>query len=407
MNKAFSISISSQQISLSMKSWFLSYIIFLSTFSYGQHLSDAATISLLTGSPGAELYSTFGHSAIRVRDAEQNLDIVFNYGTFDFNTPNFYMKFAQGKLLYKLSVEEFNNFQYGFKNENRSVVEQVLNLSMSQKERLYQLLLDNYKPENRYYKYDFFFDNCATRIRDLMPAAFGDSFQYNYPVTWKESGMTFRNLIDLYLGNHHWSDFGIDLALGLPTDGKASPADYMFLPDYLMEGFETATMERDGEKLPFVLSTVEIIPRKQAAPSEFFITPVILGWVIFVLTLAISSTGFRTKQNFQLFDTIFFSMIGIIGWVVFLLDFFTDHIATKNNLNMLWAVPLHFPVFLFWSKLPAKFYKSYLWVFFIVNLLILVFWKVFPQNYHLAFIPLILSMELRFLSILKVKKTDI
>lgn len=383
-----------------MKKWFLYCVVFTGTFAYGQQLSDAATISLLTGSPGAELYSTFGHSAIRVTDPARQLDIVFNYGTFDFNTPNFYLKFAQGKLLYKLSVEEFSNFQYGFQYENRSVVEQILNLDMSQKERLYRLLLDNYKPENRYYKYDFFFDNCATRIRDLMPAAFGDGFQYNYPEHWKEGKMTFRNLIDLYLGNHHWSDFGIDLALGLPTDGRAAPADYMFLPDYLMEGFGTATIVRNEAKYPFVLSTVEIIPRKHSIPSVFFITPVRMGWSIFVLTFTLSVIGFKTRQRFIWFDKVFFSLIGIIGWVVFLLDFFTDHLATKNNMNMLWAVPVHFPLFLFWFRLPAKFEKSYLWIFLILNLLILVFWKVFPQNYHMAFIPLILSIELRFIAIL-------
>jgi hypothetical protein len=390
-----------------MKKWILSCIVLVNAFAYGQQLSDAATISLLTGSPGTELYSTFGHSAIRVRDADRNLDIVFNYGTFDFNTPNFYLKFAQGKLLYKLSVEEFNNFQYGFQYENRSVVEQVLNLSISQKEQLYKLLLDNYKPENRYYKYDFFFDNCATRIRDLMPAAFGNDFRYNYPESWKEGKMTFRNLIDLYLGDHHWSDFGIDLALGMPTDGEATPADYMFLPDYLKEGFGTATIDIHGEEQPFVSSTIEIIPRKQATPSTFFITPVKLGWSIFVLTLALSVIGYKTGLRFNWYDMIFFSLIGLTGWVVFLLDFFTDHIATKNNLNMLWAVPVHFPVFLFWSKLPSRFVNSYIWIFLIINLLILLFWKVFPQNYHVAFIPLILSIEVRFLSMLRIKNTTI
>ena len=389
-----------------MKVLFIFFSIIFSTQTYGQYLSDAATISLLTGSPGTELYSTFGHSAIRIQDTDQNLDIVFNYGTFDFSTPNFYLKFTQGKLLYKLSVEEFNNFQYGFQYENRSVVEQVLNLDKPQKENFYLLLLENYKPENRYYKYDFFFDNCATRIRDLMPAAFGADFRYNYPESWKEDEMTFRNLIDLYLVNHHWSDFGIDLALGLPTDGIATPSDYMFLPDYLMEGFGTATIVRNGERLPFVLSTREIVPKKEMTPSVFFITPLRLGWAFFALTLAISFLGFKNNWSFRWFDMIFFSLIGMIGWVVFLLDFFTDHIATKNNLNMLWAVPVHFPIFLFWGKLPEKVQKGYVWIFLIINFIILVFWKVFPQNYHEAFIPLILSMELRFLSTLFIRTVD-
>ena len=183
------------------------FVIGIPFFSLAQALSERASISLLTGSPGTELYSTFGHSAIRVHDPSTGMDIVFNYGTFDFNTPNFYLKFAQGKLNYKLSIETFEQFRAGFIYENRSVVEQKFNLTQTQKNLLFALLEQNYLPENRFYKYDFFFDNCATRIRDLMITAFGEDFQYQYPEEWKNSGLTFRNLIDMYLTNHHWSDF--------------------------------------------------------------------------------------------------------------------------------------------------------------------------------------------------------
>ena len=378
-------------------------LIFLcvSYFALAQSVTDATRISLLTGSPGSELYSTFGHSAFRIQDKKQNMDIVFNYGTFNFNTPNFYMKFVRGQLDYMLSVEQYENFEASFKYENRSVTEQELNLTNTQKSSLISLLFENYQPENRNYKYDFFFDNCATRIRDIMIKAYGDDFHYQYPDSWVNSKLTFRNLIDMYLTLHHWSDFGIDIALGLPTDGVATPADYMFLPDYLAEGFELATIDHDGEMVPLVKNTKILLARADIAPEVFVITPVRLMWTLFILSAVLSFFSYKKGLNIHWLDVSYFSIIGLLGWVVVFLWFFTDHIATKDNLNVLWAVPLHFPVFLFWPKIPIKIRMGYIWIFGILNLLILVLWVVFPQQYHVAFIPLILIILLRFYFLFK------
>lgn len=270
-----------------------------------QTLSSQSTISLLTGSPGDELYSTFGHSAIRVKDPVSNLDIVFNYGTFDFSTPNFYLKFVQGKLLYILSVEKFESFQFSFEYQKRAVTEQVLNLDMMQKNRLYSMLLDNYKPENRQYKYDFFFDNCATRIRDILQKALDKDLEFNHPQLWQKSDTTFRNLIDLYLTNHPWSDFGIDLALGVPTDQVATPADYMFLPDYLAMSVDSAVILKRGVAIPLVSSKTELIP---AAPlsSSTFNTPLILAWSLCILCFFFTYLGVKKRRRNQWFDTVFF-----------------------------------------------------------------------------------------------------
>lgn len=384
----------------------LFFILINSFFVQAQSISDGARISLLTGSPGTELYNTFGHSAIRIKDSRQGLDEVYNYGTFDFRTSNFYVKFARGKLDYMLSKETYKQFEAGFRYENRSVVEQVLNLTFDQKEKLYKLILENYKPENRFYRYDFFFDNCATRIRDLMTTAFGAEFTYNYPKEWETSNLTFRNLIDLYLTNHHWSDFGIDLALGLPTDAVASPSDYMFLPDYLAKGFETASIKRDGEIIPFAKKGVLIIPRKDIEPSVFMITPLKLMWTLFMIGAFLSYLSFKNALRIHWFDVLYFNVIGLVGWVVFLLWFFTDHIATKDNLNLLWAVPVYLPLFFFWNKLSFTFRKWLTLVLGGINVIILLFWMVFPQHYHIAFIPLILIIIIRFFFLYKELKTN-
>ncbi len=360
-----------------------------------QSLSSQSTVSLLTGSPGNELYSTFGHSAIRVKDPASDLDIVFNYGTFDFSTPNFYLKFVQGKLLYILSVEPFESFHYSFQYQNRSVTEQVLNLDLMQKNRLYSMLLENYKPENRSYKYDFFFDNCATRIRDILGDALGDKLKYNYPREWQKGNITFRNLIDLYLGNLPWSDFGIDLALGVPTDHIAKPADFMFLPDFLSMALDSAVLVKGDATIPLVLSKTEILGSVPVDNSSVDV-PLIFTWSLCVLSFMFTYLGVKKRHRHIWFDTLFFSLMGAIGWIVFLLWFATDHIATKTNLNLLWAIPLHLPLFLLWNVLPVRFRTTYIWITLVMNLVILALWKIFPQNFHAAFIPLILIMVMRY-----------
>jgi hypothetical protein len=400
MRKACNINTLSLPTNRPMRVVFLVLSIGIAGLAYGQRLSDSATISLLTASPGEELYSTFGHSALRVKDPAQNLDIVFNYGHFDDREPYFYYKFTRRKVDYFLSYSNFDRFLLPYKYENRSIVEQVLNLNQQQVNRLYSLLIENFKPENRYYRYDFFFDNCATRIRDIMPEAFPDGFIYNYPEEWKEGDITFRNLIDLYLQKHHWSDFGIDLALGLPTDKLATPDDFMFLPDYLMEGFSSAGIVVDGVREPFVRSMAEILSRRDLGAGAAFITPTKVCWIVFGLILVVTGYGFRKKQRLIALDMMYFSLLGMVGWIVFFLDFFTDHIATKTNLNILWAFPLHFPIFLFWNILPWNAKKYYLWIFLSMNVLILLLWPYFPQQYHIAFIPLILALIIRMSFIL-------
>ena len=363
-----------------------------------QVLSPSAKISLLTASPGEELYSTFGHSGIRVKDPEHSLDIVFNYGTFNPFIKNFYVKFARRKVDYYLSVANFSDFIQTYIDENRSIIEHELNLDDLQKSELYKILLENYKPENRAYRYDFFFDNCATRIRDIVITAFGQDFRYNYPEEWQRGELTFRNLIDLYLTNHHWSDFGIDLALGLPTDQVATPEDYMFLPDYLMEGFATATIRRGGKELNFTKEGQLIIPMQESEPDVYMITPMKLSWFLFAISILLSYLTYTKGNRAVWFDKLYFSLIGLVGWVVFLLWFFTDHIATKDNINLLWAVPLYFPGVFFFNRFS---HKAKLWIvlfFGCINVVILALWPIFPQHYHNAFIPLILIILIRFLS---------
>ena len=178
-------------------------------------LSEGSKISLLTCSSGEELYSVFGHSAIRVNDPDNKIDLVYNYGTFDFSTSYFYFKFAHGNLNYMLASGQFRYFLPGYVMENRSVKEQILNLSQKERQKLFDAIIVNSQPENRNYRYDFFYDNCATRIRDIVLK----SIEGQYVID-KESthNMTMRQLYGQYLNKSLWTQFGIHLLLGMKAD---------------------------------------------------------------------------------------------------------------------------------------------------------------------------------------------
>ena len=207
-------------------------------------LTDAARISLITGQPGKELYASFGHSAIRVYDPSKGLDLVYNYGTFDFDEPGFYTNFLRGKLNYSLSVYDFRNMVLSYKYRNLSLYEQILDLSYEERKSVYAYLNTNYQPENRYYLYDFFFDNCSSRIRDVFEEILGSKLEFRDEHIQKHK--TFRQLLDEFLVYSPWADFGIDLILGIPTDAVASSDEYMFLPYKLFDAFEQARIH-DGQ----------------------------------------------------------------------------------------------------------------------------------------------------------------
>ena len=197
----------------------LLFFIFITTTCFAQQiqLSPKAEVSVITCGPGTdELYASFGHSAFRVLDLENKIDRVYNYGTFDFATPNFYGKFAQGKLLYQLRAYNFGNFLRGYHDENRWVKGQVLDLTSIQVQEVFDFLENNAKPENRSYNYDFFYDNCSTKLFDVLEQVLGDNIIFESD--FDKENYTHRDLIELYMGHQPWADFGIDLALGADID---------------------------------------------------------------------------------------------------------------------------------------------------------------------------------------------
>lgn len=378
--------------------WLLIILCFYSLGSVSalaQSLSPQARISLITCSPGDELYSMYGHSAIRVNDPLYGIDYVFNYGTFNFNTPNFYPKFVRGKLKYQLSVSDFSDFLAAYQYYNRSVYEQNLNLTSPQKNAVFRYLQTNYLPENREYLYDFFFDNCATRIRDVFKKTLKDSLQFDPTVEQKQQ--SFRQIVGIYQNPFPWADFGVDLAMGVPSDRLAKAPEYMFIPDYLEEGFAKAKVRDNTGIHPFAQPVNVIFSATPPTPvTTSLLTPTILLWGLCILGALFTFWQFRQKRITYTFDVVLFGIIGLLGAVLLFLTTGTDHKAFAKNLNLLWAIPLHLPVaFLLLKRKTPNFLKIYFLLTASLMGLILILWRWLPQEYHPAFFPLVLLLGLR------------
>ena len=348
------------------------------------YLSEHTKVSLLTSSPGEDLYAQFGHSAIRITDTLSGQDLVFNYGLFDFNTPGFYVKFIRGKLPYQLGIQRFDAFLNAYIEENRQCRELEINLNEKERLALINFLSVNYLPENREYPYDFFFDNCATRIRDILE----NKFQANYPDTSLVKKASFRHFLAQYVGQNSWINVGFYLILGLPADAIATFRDEMFLPDYLEKHLENAFLS--GQLL--AKNKITILNQNQPEKSVSFLpSPILISCLLFFIALIF--TFYHTKRWTKIFDTVFFSLISLSGMLFVFMWVGTDHFVTHKNMNLLWANPLY--ILVIFNLYLGKNGKYLLFFLLTLNLTVLTGWKILPQEFHIAMIPLIFTSVLR------------
>lgn len=351
-------------------------------------------VSLLTVDPGTELYSSFGHSAIRLREiGPDGRDLVFNFGTFDFDTPNFYGKFATGKLNYMLSVVPYDRFIIEYDYYKRGLREQVLDLNQEQKDFLLQHLDAQYAPERRFYKYDFFYNNCATKIRDAFDIAMGEQLVWSDSVAEEK---TFRNLIDEFVLPLPWADFGIDLALGAVIDRPATELEKQFLPTYMEQAFANATILENGVSRPLVKQSRVLLEYPKEEAQQSLLNPTVIFWFLVVLFAALTLYGFKKGKLMKGLDVALFGSVGILGLVVAFLWFFTDHSATAWNWNILWAFPGH--LVLVWGLVArpnATWISSYLLFVMGATVMTLLFWIFGMQSFSPALIPILLLLLLR------------
>ncbi|MFS4483070.1 DUF4105 domain-containing protein [Hyunsoonleella sp. 2307UL5-6] len=369
-------------------------------------ISENSEISVLTIGPGNTLNDAFGHSAFRIKDDTTKIDLVFNYGVYDFEAPNFILKFAQGKLNYLIGLNRFDDFYNAYTHQNRSIKEQTLNLSTAEKQKLFNYLIDNYKPENRRYLYDFLFNNCATKIKDVTKLVSNNALEFNTPKNYKKA--TFRTLIQENLNKNSWGSFGIDLALGSIIDREATPEQHMFLPKNIYSFFKNA---KKGNEALVSSNTILFLKKQEQSTSNFLLSPLFIFSLIGLLIIFITYRDYTREKRTKILDIILFGLTGLAGIIILLLWFATDHQTTQNNYNLLWANPLNIILLyqVFKNKL-SRWFNKYL-KFLVILLCLLVFhWLSGVQVFAIGLIPLLLGIIIRYIYLIKytgVKKTTV
>ncbi len=358
--------------------------------------------------PGEDIDSYWGHSALRISEPKRGLDITYGYGTFDFSTPHFYEKFVFGRLLYCLSALQFEDFMSEYQSSGQEVYQQLLNFTNKEKYQLIMNLQNNYKPENRWYRYDFLYDNCSSRIRDIIEKSVDGKVEYDSSLINNQgpgkNKASFRDLLSKSLVNEPWAALGINTMLGIGSDKTAYTKDYMFLPCYLMQiisgtrvKYSEKTVQLAGQpklllkgKIPFEK------PNRLFSPETFFI-------LIFVFTLLISYFDYRMKIYSRWFDIILYSVTGLIGLLFLIIWIGSLHKVMTYNINILWANPLNLIVAVFISLK----YSLNKWLRYIIIIPGILFLLYIPCSlitcHHLYTVPLLINLILiiRIVSVIK------
>jgi hypothetical protein len=356
--------------------------------------SGKASISIITCGEGPLLFEAFGHSAIRIQDPAQGLDLVFNYGVFNFNQENFYLNFAKGYMRYMLGVNSMEEFIFQYRNYKRSVREQVLNLDSLEVSRIGAYLNENLKPENREYYYDYFYNNCSTKIIELLDSALLKNVIWQEPQV--EGKITFRKMIHQYTVFQPWGRLGIDLGLGQIIDQEIPGKRLDFLPDGVEKQLNRAQIRRGLFTFPFVKET-KVLYQSEAAfgDSQFWFHPAFLFSIILLLSIFFWWKSY-TKPTFQrVWAGLILILVGLLGLVELLIWLFTNHKAAAWNYNIFWANPLFLLVGLLIIISSLQFYKLRKAVSFYLAS-VLVFWFLFPQVLNVNLLPLVAALWVNF-----------
>jgi len=385
--------------------WFI--FLFISGYNIkAQRQSDSCNmeISLLTIAPGTDLYSIFGHTAIRVQDSSRGMDIVYNYGTFDDRDPLFYVHFTRGIMNYSLSAETFSDFMEEYKFEHRDALEQVLDLSCKEKSAMYEGLRSNSLEENRFYQYHFHTDNCTTRAGKFIAT------HTNQPVVFKntlpEPSPSYRDMIHEYLDKQHseWSKFGIDLLLGKNLDIKPNNEEAMyFLPDYLYRGIDRAQTDNHTivNKRKTLLEFHDPVKPFNAFASIWTPITVFMGILLFAFFMNFSHS--KKSTGIQLiFDRVFFSLLGLAGLLIAGLWLGRVDTVCRDNMNILWALPTHI-VTVFFIRNNATWVKTYFLITAILASILLLGFPWWNQRMNTSVIPLLMVIIFRSFQIFKTR----
>lgn len=365
-------------------------------------VADSLKISLLTCGAGEEVYNLFGHSAIRIQDTKKGTDYVYNYGIFSFDTPNFALRFTLGQTDYELGVQYYQDFIFNYRYHHREVYEQDLNLSPEEKKKLAALLNENYLLQNRVYRYNYFYDNCATRPRDMIEKAINGSIEYAEDMETPVKGTSYRSLLHQYTRYSPWSRFGIDLCLGSEADRPINRRAAMFIPFHLQEDFATAQIiDTRGVARPLVTASEKIVQINQnfSESADTIFTPLRIFLLLFIVIGSITIRDIRHKKSMWGVDVILFLSAGVAGCILAFLALFSQHPAVSPNYLLIVFHPLHL-LCLPWvaNKVRNREKSLYLTVNTAIFILFLILWPVFPQKFPTEVLLLVIILLIRSLS---------
>ena len=373
------------------------------------NLSVYSEISIVTAGPGEELYEKFGHAAIRIKDPVLNLDLIYNYGVFDFNQPNFLLNFADGKMYYVLARYDFKYFLASYERDRRWVKQQVLALNQAEKQHFFLYLENNALLENATYLYDPFFNNCASKLKDIIATILNDNVvleSENIP-----NKKTLRTLMNKEITWNTWGNFGINLITGTILDIERNQLAYTYLPDYLFKTIKNGTIKRNNKVIDLVQREEILLNFEETSNATAIFNPLFFFALVLLGVLFITYKDIRKVQRTKWLDFIIFFVTGIIGLVLTYFWFFSSHKTAPNNFNILWAfLPNLFISFVMTKAVAKKWFPKYLIILFVCLALVSILWILGLQVFPITATPILLLLLIRYLFLYylclkKIKKT--
>ena len=360
-------------------------------FSVQSQSTDSIRFSLLTCAPGTEIYSLFGHTAIRYENYTRRIDVAFNYGMFSFNTPNFIFRFVAGETDYQLGITPYSYFEAEYAMRGSSVYQQVLNLTQSEKERLLTILENNYLPENRIYRYNYFYDNCTTRARDKIEECIEGKVVYPDSL----SGKNYRSIVHEFTAGSPWNEFGIDLCLGAEADKEINKRQQMFSPFYMKYYASNAyIVDAGGTRRPLILDETKIVDvEPEEVQPGFILSPLMCGALFLALCVVMAWGQWKTQRIWWGWDIVLYGLQGLAGCIIAFLFFFSVHPTVGSNwlLILFNPIPLLYLPFMVYKAVKRK--KDYYHVGNMVYLTLFI--TILPfcgQEFNLTVLPLALGL---------------
>lgn len=384
-----------------LKKFLLFFFFFIITRAYTQNaqLSVFSEVSIITSGAGNDLYEKFGHTAIRIKDPALKLDLIYNYGFFDFEQPNFHINFLKGFMKYKLVRYDFNYALQNAERDERWVKEQVLNLTVKEKNDFFSFLEHNALPENASYLYDPFFNNCSTKPRDIIKTIIGEKLILSDDFT---SDKSFRQLMNSKINPNTWGGLGMNIILGSVLDKKATTEQYMYLPDYLFKALSIAKIKKDAKTENLVQKTKNLLQFKEKVHKSNGFSPFLVFSILLLAVGFITFRDYRKKQRTKWLDFTLFLVIGVLGILILFFWLFSNHSKAPNNFNVLWALaPNAVVAFFLLKSTPPKWVSAYIKFSLLLLILIPILWLSKVQLFSWALIPLFILLAIRYLFLQK------